>query len=1747
MGCGGSKTDDNSAFGPENSAFGPDNSAEIFGAWIPTRVEQWNNCPCPLEARLRTYRYDIQASGMKGGRVELTVNDVLYPSHAAMIVSTQHNVWEGWGTNSAPHGNPREFRARFELQANGELHAKWGDGFRTVYYLVRDGDPRASEHSSGGGGGGASTIDKPDAGDLSGKWYSYMRAGDPNHAIDEFELVKVGSKYKIMRHGHNGDRDEFAVHGGRIYHDHGIEASIQPNGDIFWHFEDEQYASRRRKGGTGGGGHPCGAGMEGVWEPTRTEGWQNCPVPEHDRCLYQMTIGADGHWKGGRAGSYIESDNFHGSLTTRTGEGRGHDNTHGDYPCRFKLLDSGELECAFGDYSVVYFFERRSNGKPSPDEADAPPTITLSKTGGPHPHFNDVWTLDKAGMNGRVCYRRRGNAGDLLKWDGARWTVNGTGPYQGENCAYWSTADTPWPPASGWQAHRNWRGGIEVAGGHAGTAGGAGTLQKVDVGRVISWYEARDRAEEMGGRLPTTAELCAANVDVGYDQWTPVTPSPGDHETGRRDGARQEGENAWANIGPRKYQIEYPAWGLDAGTHPWKHLTYFYYTRGGNGGKATAPVIEYLGLWRDEASRTFPPMPKPLPGCKPEEGGKFYWSRDVAASVKQLAARIAAEGQTVGFLGLQCPCGHGVAVFESVGPAEPFKRLGAGGAKGSPTSVQAAGFEGKITEQGGGWTNAVYKITLQSGGAGAPVISGLHIGTYDVYEGAGREKHAARQTMIREPDGTLKYEGDIFRVIDPAARTVTTHGYTGTVNANGEIVWNHGYTSVPDPGSGGGAASGAADVGEWFRLVPQHEPNGNAVCWTSVDVEAHKLKISAADGRAHHGGKQNELTKIRLGPDDTDASLWRKVDVQGEWFRLESKMCPGSTLNVIHAEHRDARLTLWHDHHAHSLFKLENPREGAFTRIVPQHAQECALNVYGAGGHGTDICLWDDRPAHGHFQLVPAGALERAKGGEAGEAAAGGGSNVDVALLSVSGLGADAFANTEYSGASFDGTYAPMGMHEGRPYYGCGNNRLYVSKMGHWCLTNDPSQMHTNQLAQEPAGNVGLRFHPGTNVGLVASGGATGKGLLGCPQYQPPQVRWWGIWDGQRFAHAPNARFADAGAAGAGMEAAHALVVTGAVGAGDGVYRPDGTFNGKARYVHESDPRQEILWIQIGGTAWHITTDREQPTDGAWTYQSEGNPERPATHGWEVDHGRYLPTVELKAAEVEAEQPGQRPIGEPFAAPSLAEPTAADTTGGSSRGSPLDEGGWELYLVQDGYHKDQLRLGANWLGYGSPEGGAHKMAEAAFDAKGFTEVLAVGSDGSWAHVSRHDGGSVPASDAFKVGAAHGYKLRFSNGHEQSSPGNDPWGAQGNHGPFFVDVATVGRVESGQFMWCDAEFDPRRPRMGKILGTKGACFADEQGGYEWKWYGRSTVGGPTEARAAAAEVAAEAAAKAAAEAAAEAVGEAEERAEGIVSVEDLYRAADRRHPGIDTSGADLPRTEFLAGTPPNSYYRTIDAYEYYISTRRVIMGLSSAEAAAALEKFGRNEMAEEEDAREVPVKRDGKFIPVEVGLLVPGDVIFVRRHEGVVPADAEWLEGDELVVDEAAVTGEPLAAVAVPREDFEGAPRSGKKLWCGAVIKTGECAALVTATGRNTRKFHGPRTSTGAGAAPVVMGTAVGAASAPPLVEMVNVLKSQLGLAGTISEVVERACQELGVNTEGMNLNQKATECWMMLSGGAAEV
>jgi len=97
---------------------------------------------------------------------------------------------------------------------------------------------------------------------------------------------------------------------------------------------------------------------------------------------------------------------------------------------------------------------------------------------------------------------------------------------------------------------------------------------------------------------------------------------------------------------------------------------------------------------------------------------------------------------------------------------------------------------------------------------------------------------------------------------------------------------------------------------------------------------------------------------------------------------------------------------------------------------------------------------------------------------------------------------------------------------------------------------------------------------------------------------------------------------------------------------------------------------------------------------------------------------------------------------------------------------------------------------------------------------------------------------------------------------------------------------------------------------------------------------------------------------------------------------------------------------------------------------------------------------------VPVKRDGVMVIAQVAELVPGDVVFLRGGN-VVPADCEWLEGDPMLVDTAALTGEPVPR-KVPRAERDGEPEgAGRELLSGCIIKQGEGHCLVKETGLRT--------------------------------------------------------------------------------------
>jgi H+-transporting ATPase len=85
-----------------------------------------------------------------------------------------------------------------------------------------------------------------------------------------------------------------------------------------------------------------------------------------------------------------------------------------------------------------------------------------------------------------------------------------------------------------------------------------------------------------------------------------------------------------------------------------------------------------------------------------------------------------------------------------------------------------------------------------------------------------------------------------------------------------------------------------------------------------------------------------------------------------------------------------------------------------------------------------------------------------------------------------------------------------------------------------------------------------------------------------------------------------------------------------------------------------------------------------------------------------------------------------------------------------------------------------------------------------------------------------------------------------------------------------------------------------------------------------------------------------------------------------------------------------------------------------------------------------------------VKRDDAWITAPARELVPGDVIRLRLGD-IVPADARLLDGDEIEVDQSALTGESLPATLVADD----------AVFSGSIIRQGETGALVYATGTGT--------------------------------------------------------------------------------------
>ena len=90
------------------------------------------------------------------------------------------------------------------------------------------------------------------------------------------------------------------------------------------------------------------------------------------------------------------------------------------------------------------------------------------------------------------------------------------------------------------------------------------------------------------------------------------------------------------------------------------------------------------------------------------------------------------------------------------------------------------------------------------------------------------------------------------------------------------------------------------------------------------------------------------------------------------------------------------------------------------------------------------------------------------------------------------------------------------------------------------------------------------------------------------------------------------------------------------------------------------------------------------------------------------------------------------------------------------------------------------------------------------------------------------------------------------------------------------------------------------------------------------------------------------------------------------------------------------------------------------------------------------------ALKAKVLRDGKWSEISSKELVPGDVVRVRLGD-IVPADIKFMDGDYILSDESALTGESLP---VEKHVSDIA-------YSGSIVKQGEMDALVVATGVNT--------------------------------------------------------------------------------------
>lgn len=105
---------------------------------------------------------------------------------------------------------------------------------------------------------------------------------------------------------------------------------------------------------------------------------------------------------------------------------------------------------------------------------------------------------------------------------------------------------------------------------------------------------------------------------------------------------------------------------------------------------------------------------------------------------------------------------------------------------------------------------------------------------------------------------------------------------------------------------------------------------------------------------------------------------------------------------------------------------------------------------------------------------------------------------------------------------------------------------------------------------------------------------------------------------------------------------------------------------------------------------------------------------------------------------------------------------------------------------------------------------------------------------------------------------------------------------------------------------------------------------------------------------------------------------------------------------------------------------------------------------------------ESQERHAVVLRGGKQVNILAENLLPGDVVQLQGGN-YVPADLRLIEGKDLKVNEAALTGEWLAVSKAHEKLEENLPLAEKKnmAWMGTLIESGYGKGVVVSTGKNT--------------------------------------------------------------------------------------